>query len=182
MNYLSSSHILTSPTSSWWSESISLAREWWLLILLTGPWTLRAGSAQTAAIVVQLDSWYVPWFSYVYVSVLSVYSQRRNWVGILFTLCIRLFFTVIVPIHIPSAMYGSAHHRTGVCVLCSTKHSSVAAEEGRAGGGQFYVPTSIHSVQLSCFHIEHQQTFSGKKICMTWKGLKITDQEGKLYT
>ena len=75
-------------------------------------------------------------------------------------------FSVIVPIHIPSAMYGSAHHRTGVCVLCSTKRSSVAAEEGRAGGGQFYVPTSIHSVQLSCFHIEHQQTFSGKKICM----------------
>lgn len=92
--------------------------------------------------------------------------------GILFALCIRLFFRVIVPIHIPTAMYGSAHHRTGVCVLCSAKHSSVAAEEGGAGVGQFYVPTSVHSVQLSCFHIEHQQTFTGEKNLHDLKGIE----------
>lgn len=92
--------------------------------------------------------------------------------GILLTLCIRLFFTVIVPIHIPTAMYGSAHHRTGVCVLCSAKHSSVAAEEGGAGVGQFCVPTSVHSVQLSCFHVEHQQTFTGEKNLYDLKGIE----------
>ena len=85
--------------------------------------------------------------------------------GILFTLCIRLFFSHCTNSHSLCNVWECSH-RTGVCVLCSTKRSSVAAEEGRAGGGQFYVPTSIHSVQLSCFHIEHQQTFSGKKICM----------------
>ena len=79
--------------------------------------------------------------SHMYVSVLSVYSRGRNWVGILFTLCNRLFFTVVVPVHIPTATSESAHHRTVVCVLGPTWRSSVAAEEGRAGVGQFYVPT-----------------------------------------